>query len=257
VKTDKKAWHLAVAGCGTASLPVLRSVLLDTSLPLPETVLTVDVDRVADNAFTCPEYRDQAGRPKAEAAADLVRRWSSRRVPTAAVVSDLEDVDWRVVVRAVPAGQLLAVVAGIDDYDSRLNLVRGLRAANAGRDAELLHVQIGLDRDAAVVSVFSDCWDDPCPACNLPYLPGPEPCLVLDRRGVPSRGSLQAEGRAAAETTVQIIADSLAGRLADWLNRKVVLAFDRDGRPGYRRHVRRRRRMADCLGAHWPSMKLA
>ena len=214
----------------------------------------VDHDCIeAKNALTCPEYRGFEGSPKAEAFALLTHRQCGVRPRP--VTARVETVDWS---QLVTPELLTVVVAGLDVWESRLELCQRLRDLEAG---DTVLVSIGLDRGLASVAVLGCDYAHPCEACGLPALGGPEPCAAHDADGRLVRGSLRAEAQAAAELVLDIArlaggAVRPAGAPAShlqrlWLNTRTVLVLEGGGSRA-RRYTRRIDAVDGCFGPHYP-----
>lgn len=214
-------------------------------------IVLVDSDRIEPrNGLTCPEYRGHEGRPKSERLAELLcGPWSRGRLPeTAAVARDVEDVNWQALipVRGSDEVDAAVVIAGLDDWNSRLNLCAALRAGARSRVPTML-VQIGIDRDQAAAACLTDEPDAPCPACGMSYLPEKQPCVIL-RNGRSLRGDLHAESRAAARLAERMCAAFAAGSV-EWLNTKSNL-YRKRGTRRFRRLTRPCRAVRGCWGPH-------
>jgi len=252
----EKRWRLIDLGCGTVGVACLRAVFRSPAASSLEALLVADRDRIhPNNAVTCPEFTaDHRGRPKVDRMAELVGQWQKEPAfKTATFFGDAEDIDWRRVLaedNRASRPELTVVLCGLDDWQSRLIVVEDLRTVGPIVATEIVCVQVGLDRDQAVVGVFANAWDSPCPACNLSHLPQPEPCIVFSENGRLLRGDLRREARAAAEIVARIVTDCVQGGSADWLNTKTTLAaFGAETRE-FNVHTRPRVREPGCLGPH-------
>ena len=251
-------WALAIAGCGTAGLAVARTLMPAVAFRLPRRILLADKDSIdVHNGLTCPEYAGRAGEAKVDRLARLVRRWCSPACPVVAThlaeVESLDWIGWLTESRWQPPVEMAVVVLALDDYQSRLCLVEDLRHAVERSGVVLTMVEVGLDRNQAMVSVLGSRWKDACPACGLAYLPQPEACVELDRAGRSRRGDLQRESGAAAELVRRIVLDALAGRRAPWCNTKNTLMTIAPDSDEFECSTWARARVAGCLGPHSPA----
>jgi hypothetical protein len=190
---------------------------------------------------------------KAPAAADLIAEWTRGAVSTDTFDDELERMNWESWIGSGRPGELLAVWAGIDDFQSRLCLTQDLRGSAGTTQAELIHIQIGLGRDMGVVSTFSNRWQDACPVCYLPRWPGREPCLVFSEEGEPARGDLLREARVCADWAAQVIRGCLEDGIGPWVNQKTSFTF---AGSDWRQNTRHRHRMPDCHGPHQPAVPI-
>lgn len=244
-----KKLSLIIAGAGTVGYWTAK-VFSESRLRGRIARITIaDGSRIRpQNAVTCPGYARHAGRPKCERLAELARGWFGRRaLRVSAVMGDVEELNWPGLLAADVQGGAALVIAGLDDWSSRLSVCGDIRAARGPRPPALL-VQIGLDRDRAALAVLGTSPRDPCPACGLSFLPETEPCVLLDEKRRPARGDLRSEARAAARLAARV-AVGLPTLPRRWLNTKTNLFRERGGR-GFGRFTRPARRTDGCIGPH-------
>jgi len=146
----------------------------------------------------------------------------------------------------------VVVVAGLDNWESRLSLCEDLRHADGFAREGMLLIQVGLDREQSAIAVLGNRFADPCPACGLSVLPSPEPCVAWNNDGELVRGNLQCEAKEAAGFVRRVVRDMLgpARRRMLWLNTKTNLFQARAGADAYRRVTRRCRMQEGCPGPH-------
>jgi hypothetical protein len=250
-RKSRRNWHLMLAGCGTVGLAGARALLCSEEIPLPASLVLVDCDKVQHhNALTCPEYAQFVGQPKVDALASLIGRRFARGLRSNTFCGTVEDFDWLSALQSVGDGELAAILAGLDDFQSRLCLTEDLRQTASRVEREILHVQVGLGRGQAVVCTYGNHWDDPCPACFLPRLPRPEPCVVFSQAGELVRGDLQHEVDVAARHTVALVAEALGEDAPRVANRKTVFTAKEPASPTFDQKTWPRRRRAGCQGPH-------
>ena len=231
-------WHLLTFGCGTAGLACVRALAVSPMAASLASATLIDKSLIRDrNSITCAEYAGHEARPKNERLRELTEAWTGGRVPVLSVQGSVEAFDWQSAVRRTRglgrdgqpkvsegiaddflgyfAGETIIALIGLDDWDSRLTVVRDLRRAASAAPPSFLAIQVGLERDEAQVSVFGPRWDDPCPACGLFLLPTKEPCVLWRADGTLVRGDLQREAHAAAALVCDVVADHLLEQSAD------------------------------------------
>lgn len=252
-------WRLLVLGAGTVGCAGAMDLARSAAGARLAGVTVCDPARVrAASAVTCPPYAGYIGMYKCERLADLLREAAA--APVRALARGVEDLPWAEVVPAEDAARGIRTVAlaGLDRWTSRLIVAEDVRRHAAATGADILHVQVGLDRDRAQVGVLGSRWDDPCPACGLASLPGPEPCVAFGEGGRLVRGNLWREMRAAARLVRRIVAEELglAPARRRWINMKVSLTARRPRGRRFAAFVRPCRRVPGCVGPHEPRTPL-
>ena len=240
---------IVVCGCGTAGYWVTRSLVRPPTMELETCMVFCDRAEIREaNVITCPEYAT-SGQPKSARLARLARRWSHAGIDARAVQGSVERLAWNSILSGV--GKTL-VIMGLDNWPSRLTVAEDVRRFCASRHGTYIPIiQIGLDCGQASVAVFGSDFDDPCPACGLPSLPDPEPCVLMTADGKLLRGNLHAEAQTAARFVGRITHDCLAlNRVGRWINTKTNLILTREREQGPNVFTRRCRKVRGCLGPH-------
>ena len=243
---------IAVCGCGTAGYWITRSLVHPPVTAGRMRMVFCDRAVIRNcNAVTCPEFTT-VGQPKCDRLAELARRWSRAGIDTVAVHGCVEQLEWdRLLGRKATPGHKAFAIVGLDNWTSRLAVAEDIRKCSAASSgASIAMVQIGLDRGQASIAVFGSDLDSPCPACGLPALPDPEPCVVLTPDRALLRGNLHSEAQAAAGLVRRIIDDLMTPNHGDrWVNTKTNLVLDGQRLDTFTRPCR----MAQgCLGPHQP-----
>ncbi|MFH1920801.1 MAG: hypothetical protein ABIP48_13035 [Planctomycetota bacterium] len=248
-------WSLVAAGGGTVILAFLRVLARAGVAKGLDRVSLIDPAVIREvNALTCSEYAGHCGKTKVDRLAELLGQWLEG-VKTAILPHEVENVDWTRLLGAgddaeAPAGPVIVLI-GLDQWQSRMNLIEDLRHAAAGKPG-VLAIQVAVERDQAQVSVFGNRWEDPCPGCGLLQLPASEPCVLFQADGELVRGNLGREAGASAVLAVRIVTDHLAanGSAGSWVNTKTNLHAVGRGDHRFHRYTRERVRTEGCLGPH-------
>ena len=246
-------WSLVAAGCGTVNLACVRALAQAPIAEALDGASLIDPAVIRElNALTCPEYAGHRDQYKVERLAELVRAWRGE-LPITLSAQDVEDVDWKglleVQVEGRAAARLIVVLIGLDNWQSRLNVIEDLRHTGS---AEVLPIQVSVERDQAQVAVFGNRWADACPACPMAFVPPSETCTLFSPEGELVRGDLQREARAAAELVTRIVTDQLAanGTASSWVATKTNLHAERPGSRRFNLYTRTRIHMDNCNGPH-------
>jgi len=248
-------WALVTVGAGTVGYWVTLALARSRTRRTLAAVVICDRAAIrARNAITCPAYAGRVGQAKADRLAELVRDEVAPPTRVGPLVDEAENIDWPGILGGprAGAGHRTVVLVGLDRWQSRLIVAEDLRRAAGDSGSQAVLVQAGLDRGQASVGVFGCELADPCPACGLPALPQPEPCVVLGADGRLVRGDLHPEaaavGRFVRQVVEDLLADPASGR--DWISTKSNLVAP--PRPGgeYRRFTRTCRVVPGCLGPH-------
>jgi hypothetical protein len=247
-------WTLVACGCGTANYWIVRLLVRSVLAKSLARVVLCDRGRIRkNNAITCPSYME-IDRPKSEMLEELARRWLGGKAVVEAIHGTVEQLQWDDILPLGAAPGHRTVV--LDGWPSRLAVTEDLRCRSASLLADVVMVQVGLDRGQASVAVFGCRFEDPCPACGLRTLPESEPCVVLTAGNKTLRGNLHREAQAAARLVRKILSDHLGGRSAGWINTKTNLVTAGLDGERYCRFTRSCRQVAGCLGPHAPTMSL-
>jgi hypothetical protein len=224
---------LILLGAGTVGYHCLNVLSGAVIARLVKRIVICDCATIhPKNAITCRGYRGHLKEPKCNCLAALAIEWFPTSRPRISPMHcRVEALRWDQVLAPIRTcdEQFTIVLAGLDNWDSRLVAMEDLRRyvwSREGRSRGTAFVQIGLDRGQASIAVFGTGYEDPCPACGKQVLPGSEPCVLFTGAGRLLRGSLRREARAAAGQFCQIV-EHLAQptHCATWLNRKANLVI--------------------------------
>jgi hypothetical protein len=266
--------HLLSFGAGAAAYGLLATAVEDVRVAqMLDKICVVDVDRVTqNNTITCPDFAGYEGEWKASVLARLSMCWLKcagvEVQPNMAIgiPSEVQAIDYASLLgecRLQAARNLTLAVICLDDWEARIHVERSLRkTALDCPNADIVVLQISLDRNLAQVRVHGTDYTNACQVCGLDTIPEPEPCVMFqrpalvehgDRTKVPElvRGDLRAESRAAGRHACHVIA-ALAGMdFGSWIDTKTQIVLEGDPRT-YAKTTSRKRMQAGCFGPHTP-----
>jgi hypothetical protein len=253
-------WTMHVLGCGTAAYWLIVMLVETWGFGYPRRITFTDFDKICEhNQATCPRYqRSLWDQLKCIALPGLVREGLPSAVILESYPIAVEQLDWA---RLLPTLDLrcgvdTVIALLLDNWSSRLVALEDIRQRVAdvlrGAAEHILLVTVGLDKGAAQVCTFTADHEAHCPLCWLPSLPGPEPCVVLDKEGRLLRGNLHRESQAAAGLVLRII-DAHRRRNeqpSPWPNTKSHLRLPTVEEPDGSIETRPGLRMPGCKGPH-------
>jgi hypothetical protein len=248
-------WQLVVLGCGTVGYAVVRELGAGAAMEGLGRLILCDAAAIRPhNALTCPEYEGHVGEAKCDRLAELARDWLPG-VAVETIHGRVQQIVWEDTLDEAHDGLIgrTFVVAGLDCWTSRMIVAEDLRHHVARTGADVVHLQVGLDRDACQVCVYGTGWGDPCPACGIGALPATEPCIAYAGEGL-LRGDLRLEAGTAGRLVRRIIRDELGSPAARgyWINTKTNLRADPPGGKRYVPLTRAARARPGCRGPHGP-----